>query len=73
MVGDIQEEQGKMVVEEANQCGGEAVFVRLNVSKEENWARAVQAAVSRFGQLTCLINNAGTYWPRGVEAATLDH
>ena len=73
MLGDIQEEQGKTVVEEVNQQGGKASFVRLDVSKEEDWTGAVHATVAQFGKLTCLINNAGVYWPQGVEAETLEH
>jgi 2,5-dichloro-2,5-cyclohexadiene-1,4-diol dehydrogenase 2 len=53
--------------------GGDAVFVRLDVSKEEDWIHAVDSAVSRFGKLTTLINNAGIYWPQGVEAETLEN
>jgi NAD(P)-dependent dehydrogenase (short-subunit alcohol dehydrogenase family) len=70
--GDIQEEQGKAVVETVNKNGGEAVFVRLDVTKEADWTNAVQTAVSRFGKLTTLINNAGIYWPQGIEAETME-
>lgn len=70
--GDIQEELGRRVVDEAVSAGGEAVFVRLDVTKEADWANAVQTAVSRFGKLTTLINNAGVYWPQGIEAETTE-
>lgn len=72
VVGDLQEAQGQTVVEAINQSGGEAVFVRLDVAKETDWTNVVQTAISRFGTLTTLINNAGVYWPQGVEAETLD-
>ncbi len=70
--GDVQEEQGRAVVETANKNGGEAVFVRLDVTKEADWVSAVNTAVSRFGKLTTLINNAGIYWPQGIEAETME-
>lgn len=70
--GDIQEEQGRAVVETVNANGGEAVFVRLDVTKEADWVSAVNTAVSRFGKLTTLINNAGIYWPQGIEAETVE-
>lgn len=70
--GDIQEELGKRVVDEVVNGGGEAVFVRLDVTEEADWANAVQTAVSRFGKLTTLINNAGVYWPQGIEAETME-
>jgi NAD(P)-dependent dehydrogenase (short-subunit alcohol dehydrogenase family) len=72
IAGDIQEEMGKAVVGEVRRGGGEATFVRLDVSKESDWAHAVREAVSRYGKLTTLINNAGIYWPQGIEAETLE-
>ena len=72
IAGDLQEDKGKAVVDEVNAGGGQAAFVRLDVTREEDWANAVKAAVSRFGKLTTLINNAGIYWPRGTEEETLE-
>ena len=72
VVGDIQDEMGKGVADGVNKSGGEATFVRLDVSKEEDWANAVKTAVARFGKLTTLINNAGIYWPQGIEAETME-
>lgn len=72
VTGDIQEEQGNAVVDAVNERGGEAIFVRLDVSKEQDWLNAVSTADARFGKLTSLINNAGVYWPQGIEAETMD-
>jgi 2,5-dichloro-2,5-cyclohexadiene-1,4-diol dehydrogenase 2 len=72
VAGDIQEEQGRAVVDSVNKTGGEAIFVRLDVSKETDWINAVKEAVTRFGKLTILINNAGIYWPQGIEAETME-
>lgn len=72
VAGDLQEDKGRAVVEAVNANGGEAVFVQLDVARQEDWERAVGEAVSRFGKLTTLINNAGIYWPRGTEEETLE-
>ena len=72
VVGDLQEEMGKGVTDGITKSGGEAVFIRLDVSKEGDWANVVKTAVARFGKLTTLINNAGIYWPEGIEAETLE-
>jgi 2,5-dichloro-2,5-cyclohexadiene-1,4-diol dehydrogenase 2 len=72
IAGDLQEDKGQAVVETVNKNGGEAVFVSLDVARQEDWSRAVEEAVSRFGKLTTLINNAGIYWPRGTEEETLE-
>lgn len=72
VAGDIQEEMGHAVVEEVNKRGGTAKFVHLDVTKEQDWFNAVSTAASDFGKLTTLINNAGIYWPQGIEAETME-
>ena len=72
VAGDLQGDKGRAVVEAVNASGGEAVFVHLDVTRQADWERAVGEAVSRFGKLTTLINNAGIYWPRGTEEETLE-
>ena len=72
VIGDIQEDKGREVTAGVNTNGGEAVFVRLDVTSENDWQNAVHEAVARFGKLTTLINNAGVYWPAGVEEETRD-
>ncbi len=72
VIGDIQEAKGQQVAADVNTNGGEAVFVHLDVTDENDWQNAVHEAVARFGKLTTLINNAGVYWPGGVEEETRD-
>lgn len=55
VLGDILEEQGRAV---AAEIGDAALFCRLDVRNEEEWAAAVKAAVDRFGKLDILVNNA---------------
>ena len=59
VIGDILEEDGRLVAEDITQGGGKALFVKLDVTREEDWSRAVEASVSRFGKLNVLVNNAG--------------
>nr|WP_295971507.1 acetoacetyl-CoA reductase [uncultured Bacillus sp.] len=47
------------MVAEIQGIGGEAYAVQADVSKSEDAARLVQAAVDHFGQLDILVNNAG--------------
>lgn len=49
--------------------GGEAVFVKTNVSNEEDIQQMVQAAVDNFGRLDFAVNNAGI---GGTQAAVAD-
>ena len=65
VIGDILEAEGQQVEAEIAESGGEAVFVALDVTSEEDWQRAVDTAVQRFGKLDILVNNAGI-WDRGT-------
>ncbi len=61
VIGDILEEDGRRTVQDIDQAGGHAHFVRLDVTREEDWRRAVGETVSRFGGVDILVNNAGIY------------
>ena len=65
VIGDILEDEGRRTEAEINESGGECVFVHLDVTKEPEWQNAVSEAVSRFGKLNVLVNNAGVLL-RGV-------
>ena len=61
VIGDILEEEGRQVEAEINEGGGECLFLRLDVTSESDWQRAVATAVDRFGKLNVLVNNAGIF------------
>ena len=67
VIGDVLEEEGRQVEAEINEGGGHCLFIRLDVTSEADWQRAVQATVSRFGRLDILVNNAGIYRTERVE------
>ena len=58
VLGDILDEQGQQVEAEINELGGDALYVHLDVTSESDWESAVEAAVSRYGKLDILVNNA---------------
>ena len=57
--GDILDQQGRLVEAEILELGGEAVYLHLDVTREEDWQAAVATAADRFGKLDILVNNAG--------------
>ncbi len=56
VIGDVLEEEGKAL---AADLGSNAVFVKLDVTKEQDWEAAIAAAEKLGGPLTLLVNNAG--------------
>ena len=67
VIGDVLETEGKQIEGEINKTGGECLFVRLDVTDENQWNEAVAATVRRFGKLDILINNAGIFRTSRVE------
>jgi NAD(P)-dependent dehydrogenase (short-subunit alcohol dehydrogenase family) len=57
--GDILDEEGKRVEAEIQEMGGEAVYLHLDVTREEDWIAAVETSVNTYGRLNVLVNNAG--------------
>lgn len=60
-IADVLEDEGKRVEAEIAEAGGEAEFIRLDVTSEDEWTKAVETVVGRFGKLDILVNNAGVY------------
>ena len=71
VVGDVREEEGRSLVEKINSEWGDAVFSLLDVTSEKDWDSAVSEAVSRFGKLDVLVNNAGVSARGSIEETTV--
>jgi 3alpha(or 20beta)-hydroxysteroid dehydrogenase len=54
--GDILDDDGETV---ARAVGEASCYVHLDVTRPDDWERAVATAVSRFGSVDVLVNNAG--------------
>jgi len=59
VIADVLEAEGKQVADKIVAGGGQARFVKLDVTSEAEWDAAVKATVSAFGKLDVLVNNAG--------------
>jgi A-factor type gamma-butyrolactone 1'-reductase (1S-forming) len=62
-------EQSAQVVKRIAALGGEAHFVRADMSRAPDIESMVKEAVGRFGKLDCAVNNAGISGPRLVPLA----
>ena len=59
VVADIDEEQGRETVWRVKKDAGEAHFVAVDVTQDEDVERLIGAAVDRYGRLDVLHNNVG--------------
>jgi len=65
VVGDVLDDLGRQTVGTINAAGGQAEYVHLDVTKEEDWIAAVNTATGGFGKLDILVNNAGVFIGKG--------
>jgi NAD(P)-dependent dehydrogenase (short-subunit alcohol dehydrogenase family) len=75
ILADVLEAEGKQVADKIVSGGGQARFVKLDVTSEAEWDAATKAAVSAFGKLDVLVNNAGisgTYDPDMLSSSAWD-
>lgn len=71
---DIDSDAGRQLAQELAETGpGTAAFIRCDVTSVDGFSGAIEEVVSRFGQLDCLINNAGVHPPAmSIEETNLD-
>ncbi len=58
LVVDINEENGHETAQLINDAGGEATFVRADISRPGDVQAMVKTAVETYGRLDCAVNNA---------------
>jgi len=59
VISGRRENEGHQVVEEIKASGGDAIFVKTDVTKEHDVAAMVRETVATFGRLDFAFNNAG--------------
>ena len=55
---DIDEIKGRKVVEEIKSEGGEALFIKHDVTSENDWSEVINKTLAEFGKLDVLVNTA---------------
>ncbi len=68
VVADWDQEAGEKTANEIGQSGGDAIFVKTDVSNEEQVKNLVQKTLDKYGRIDLLVNNAGI----GVYKSVLD-
>ena len=69
---DVLDDEGEAVAAEIRQQGGDAVYLHLDVTQEQQWQDVIQATVDRYGKLDILVNNAGIFPMFRVEETTVE-
>jgi 3(or 17)beta-hydroxysteroid dehydrogenase len=72
VVTDIDQTKGKKVVEEIRNEGGEAIFIRHDVTSERDWSEVIEKTLAEFGKLDILVNNAGVALFKKIEDTSLE-
>jgi NAD(P)-dependent dehydrogenase (short-subunit alcohol dehydrogenase family) len=68
VIADVLDARGR---ETARELGDAALYRHLDVTSEDEWRAAVDAAVDGFGGLDILVNNAGLFLGTDIEATSL--
>jgi len=61
VVADLSEQGGKETVEQIKNKGGEAIFIKTDVSKTADVEQMVKTCLGKFGRVDILVSNAGIY------------
>jgi NAD(P)-dependent dehydrogenase (short-subunit alcohol dehydrogenase family) len=59
VVADVDEDGGRETVDAIEQAGGDAIFMRADVSDAVDVRTLIGATVRAYGRLDCAVNNAG--------------
>ncbi|MDK3022698.1 SDR family NAD(P)-dependent oxidoreductase [Cupriavidus taiwanensis] len=59
VLADLLEDEGVAVTQAINETGGDASFVKLDVSSETDWRHAIASAEKVFGAVHVVVSNAG--------------
>ncbi len=72
VIADILEDEGRQTEAEINETGGDAIFIRLDVTQQSDWDAAIERTVREFGKLDVIVNNAGIVSGFSIEDTTVE-
>ena len=72
VIVDVNENEGEALASELKDDGYAATFISLDVTNEQQWIRAVDATIEKYGQLDILVNNAGIFRMETVDETDLE-
>jgi 3(or 17)beta-hydroxysteroid dehydrogenase len=72
VITDIDEAGGKQVVEDIGREGGKVIFLKHDVTREQDWKEVIDKTMAEFGRLDVLVNNAGILFHKYIEDTSLE-
>ncbi|MHB1348101.1 MAG: SDR family NAD(P)-dependent oxidoreductase [Candidatus Humimicrobiaceae bacterium] len=64
VIADIDEEGGQKTRSDIIKGGGKAIFIKTDLSKNEDVKNLIKKTIDEFGKLHILYNNAGVFWKK---------
>lgn len=71
-LSDRDDGPGEEAAAEVCEAGGDAYFVHLDVTREEDWERVVAEIRDEHGRIDILVNNAGLYFIASMSESSLE-
>jgi 3(or 17)beta-hydroxysteroid dehydrogenase len=72
VITDISEANGKKVAEGIKKGGGKAIFIKHDVTSENEWSQVIDKTLAEFGKLDVLVNCAGVLFLKKIEDTSLE-
>src|SRR5699024_871456 len=69
VITDLNEEKGSALAES---LGKGALFIKHDVTNEDDWKKVVEKTEEKFGPVSILVNNAGISRNKSIAETTLD-
>lgn len=72
VVSGRRDEKGEAVCADIKNEGGKAIFVRTDITRDEDLDNLFQTTLDSFGSIDILINNAGAFLPKPFSETTAE-
>lgn len=69
VITDINDELGKQT---AQSLGNDTLFIKHDVSKEEDWNHVIEEVIRKWNRIDVLVNNAGITYNKTIDQISLD-
>lgn len=73
VITDMKEKESEETVEEIKRYGGQAIFIRTDVSSEKEVKNMVAETLKLYSKIDILVNNAGVSFNKPIQNCTLEN